>query len=141
LEDFDKLSKTDAEFQTTLRHASDSYRDTRVRAVVAIAPALGPAFRPASLTKIGIPVRIIAGQADTNVPIASGAKYFAANIPGAKLTLFPGNVGHYVFLDSCTIAGRNNLPRLCTDGDGVDRDGIHADTAALAVEFFKETLK
>lgn len=141
LEDFEKLSKTDAEFQASLRHASDSYRDPRVRAVFAIAPALGPVFRPASLARIAIPVKIVAGQADTNVPIASSAKYFAANIPGAQLTIFPGNVAHYVFLDSCTEAGRKARPLLCTDGEGVDRDAIHASTAALAVEFFRATLK
>ncbi len=141
VEDFDKLSKTDAEFQAALRHAGDSYRDPRVRAVFAMAPALGPAFRPASLARIAFPVMVVAGQGDTNVPIASSAKYFAANIPGAKLTIFPGNVAHYVFLDSCTEAGRKTLPLLCTDGEGVDRDAIHANTVALAVEFFKATLK
>jgi predicted dienelactone hydrolase len=141
LEDFDKLSKTDPEFQAALRHAGDSYRDPRVRAVFAMAPALGPAFHPASLEKIAVPVMIVAGQADTNVPIASSAKYFAANIPGAKLTIFPGNVAHYVFLDSCTEDGRKTRPLLCTDGAGVDRDAIHAKTAALAVEFFRATMK
>jgi predicted dienelactone hydrolase len=141
LEDFDRLSKTDADFQAGLRHASDSYRDPRVRAVFAIAPALGPAFRSASLEKISIPVAIVAGEADASVPIGSSAKYFAANIPGAKLTIFPGEVGHYVFLDSCTDAGRKGLTLLCTDGIGVDRDAIHAKTAALAVEFFGAALK
>jgi predicted dienelactone hydrolase len=141
LEDFDKLSKTDADFQAALRHASDSYRDPRVRAVFAIAPALGPAFRSASLEKISIPVAIVAGEGDASVPIGSSAKYFAANIPGAKLTIFPGDVGHYVFLDSCTDAGQKTLTLLCTDGRGVDRDAIHAKTAALAVEFFAAALK
>ena len=42
----------------------------------------GPAFRAASLAKISIPVEIVAGEADTNVPVASSAKYFAANIRG-----------------------------------------------------------
>jgi predicted dienelactone hydrolase len=140
LEDFDKLSKTDADFQAALRHASDSYRDRRVRAVFAIAPALGPAFRSARLAKISIPVEIVAGEADTSVPIASGARYFAANIPGAKLTIYPGEVGHYVFLDSCTDAGRKTLSLLCTDGSGVDRDAIHSKTAALAECFFGAVL-
>jgi predicted dienelactone hydrolase len=141
VEDFKKLSATDAEFQAALRHAGDSYRDARVRAVFAIAPALGPAFSAASLAKIDIPVDIVAGQADANAPIASNAKYFAANITGAKLTIFPGNVAHYVFLDSCTETGRKTLPNICIDGEGVDRDAIHAKTAALAVEFFNATLK
>jgi predicted dienelactone hydrolase len=140
VEDFDKLSSTDPQFQAALAHASDSYRDSRVRAVFAIAPPLGPAFPPASLAAIAIPVRIVAGQADVIAPIAYGAKYFAANISGAKLTIFPGNVGHYAFLDSCTGAGRKTLALLCTDGEGVDREAIHASTATFAVEFFRETL-
>jgi predicted dienelactone hydrolase len=140
VEDFNNLSKNDTEFQAALRHAGDSYRDPRIRAVFAIAPALGPAFRPASLAKIDIPVMIVAGQGDTNVPLASGAKYLAANIPGAKLTIFPGNVAHYTFLDTCTEAGRKKLTLLCTDGEGVDRDAIHAQAAALAVEFFTSAL-
>lgn len=141
VEDFKKLSATDAEFQAALRHAGDSYRDARVRAVFAIAPALGPAFSAASLAKIDIPVDIVAGQVDTNVPIESSAKYFAASIPGSELTIFPGNVAHYTFLDSCTEADRKTLPNLCTDGEGVDRDAIHAKTSGLAVEFFNATLK
>jgi predicted dienelactone hydrolase len=140
VEDFNNLSKNDADFQSALHHSGDSYRDPRIRAVFAIAPALGPAFRPASLDKINIPVMIVAGQGDMNVPIASSAKYLAANIPGAKLTIFPGNVAHYTFLDTCTEAGRKKLTLLCTDGEGVDRDAIHAKTAALAVEFFTSVL-
>ncbi|MBZ5538691.1 MAG: peptidase [Acidobacteriia bacterium] len=140
-EDFDRLSKTDPDFQTALRHASDSFRDPRVRAVFAIAPALGPAFRPASLARIAIPVEIVAGANDTNVPIASSAQYFAANISKAKLTVFPGKVGHYVFLDTCTDRGKNSLPMLCQDAPGVDRNAIHAKTATLALQFFAGNLK
>ncbi|HYL62272.1 MAG TPA: peptidase [Candidatus Methylomirabilis sp.] len=140
VEDFVKLSKTDTDFQAALHHASDSYRDPRVRAVFAMAPALGPVFPPAGLGKISIPVEIVAGEADTNVPIASGAKYFAANIPGANLKTFPG-VGHYTFLDSCDDYGRRIRPDLCTDGTGVSRDAIHTKTVALAVEFFGAALK
>ncbi len=139
LEDFQKLSQTDAEFQAALRHASDSYRDPRVRAVFAMAPALGPAFPAADLAKISIPVEIVAGSADTNVPIESSAKYFAAHIRGAKLTILPG-VGHYVFLAACTARGRETLPLLCADGQGVDRDSIHDKVMSLALAFFASNL-
>jgi hypothetical protein len=30
-------------------------------------------------------------------PLTSAQKYFAARIRGAKLTIFPGTMGHYVF--------------------------------------------
>jgi predicted dienelactone hydrolase len=140
-EQFDRLSETDAEFQEALRHAGDSYRDPRVRAVFAIAPALGPAFPAKALENISIPVEIVSGDADENVPVASSAKYFGKHIPGAKLTLFRGGVGHYVFLPSCTKQGRAKLARLCQDGPGVDRESIHAKTSGMALSFLAANLK
>jgi predicted dienelactone hydrolase len=64
LEQYDRLTKTDPDFQQALAHAGDSYREPRLRAVFAMAPALGPAFTAASLAN------------DQNVPIASSARYF-----------------------------------------------------------------
>jgi predicted dienelactone hydrolase len=137
IEDFKKLTK---EKPDLLRHASDSYRDRRVRGVFAMAPALGPAFRPESLTKISIPLQIVAGEGDTNVPVGSGAKYLAATIPGAKLLVYPGAVGHYAFLDSCTEQGRKSAPILCSDATGVDRDTVHSQTVNSALQFFSHVL-
>ena len=94
----------------------------------------------ASLEQISIPVAIVAGAADTNVPVASSAKYFASHIRGAKLTLLPG-VGHYVFLPTCTEQGRQTLGSLCIDEAGVDRAAIHAQTIQMAVRFFDRHLK
>ena len=59
-----------------------------------MAPGLGPAIPASSLKTISIPVEIVAGGSDQNVPVALNAKYFAAEIPGAKLHIFPGNVAH-----------------------------------------------
>jgi predicted dienelactone hydrolase len=132
----DEMSKTDPEIATSLSHEKSSHRDARVRAVFAMAPALGPAFRPAGLKKIAIPIQIVAGVDDDNVPVASSAKYFASHIQGARLTLLEGGVRHYEFLASCTTTGRQMLPLLCTDQPGVDRDAIHAKVAAMAVSFF-----
>ncbi|HYL85932.1 MAG TPA: peptidase [Candidatus Angelobacter sp.] len=133
-------SKTDPDFQAALRDAAKSYRDPRVRAVFAIAPALGPAFSIESLEKITVPVAIAAGSADTVVPPDTSAKFFAAHIPGAKLSLFRG-VGHYTFLATCAELGRRNRPDLCLDPAGVLRDDIHKQTADLAVAFFDANLK
>src|SRR5262249_4731260 len=124
----------------SLSHSSDSYRDPRIRAVFAIAPALGPAFRSDELAKISIPVQIVAGASDSNVPIESSARYFAAYIPHAIVTIFPG-AGHYDFLDSCTDQGRKIRPDLCAQGPNVDREAIHDRTARMALRFFAATLK
>ena len=143
VEDFgkeDDLAKSDLQMQASLAHARDSFRDPRVRAVFAMAPALGPAFRSDSLEKIAIPVAIVAGTADTNVPVASSAEFLAKHIPQAKLTLLPG-VGHYVFLANCTDQGKKARPNLCIDGPGVDRETVHSNTARMALEFFAAHLK
>jgi predicted dienelactone hydrolase len=138
VENFRKLIQ---EHPEVLKHAGDSYRDPRVRSVFAMAPALGPAFPVLGLKKINIPVEIVAGESDQSVPIASSAKYFAANIPGAKLHIFRGDVGHYVFLDACRETGRKTVPALCVDPKGVDRGAIHRETAQMAAEFFRSTLQ
>jgi predicted dienelactone hydrolase len=137
VEDFRKLIREQPE---VFQHSGNSFRDARVRAVFAMAPGLGPAMSASSLKTISIPVEIVAGESDQNVPIALNAKYFAAQIPGAKLHIFRGNVAHYVFLESCTEVGRKAVPMLCIDAKGVDRDAIHADTVRRAVQFFRATL-
>ena len=136
----EELSKTDPEFQAALREARHSHRDPRIRAVLAIAPAIGPAFDSESLEGISIPVEIVAGADDTVVPPATSARFFAARIKGAKLTLFPA-VGHYTFLATCADVGKRARPELCNDAPGVDRDAIHANTVAMAVSFFTANLK
>jgi predicted dienelactone hydrolase len=136
VEDFRKMLREHPEL---LQRSGNSFRDTRVQAVFAMAPGLGPAFTASSLERISIPVQIVAGESDQNVPIDLNAKYFAAKIPGAKLHIFPGEVAHYVFLDSCSEIGRKSVP-MCIDAQGVDRDAIHADTVRRALQFFRVTL-
>jgi predicted dienelactone hydrolase len=138
VEDFRKLIR---EHPEVLRHSGNSFRDARVRAVFAMAPGLGPAFTASSLEMISIPVQIVAGESDQNVPVELNAKYFAAKIPGAKLHIFPGNMPHYVFLDSSREIGRRTVPMPCIDAHGVDRDAIHADTVRRALQFFRITLE
>jgi predicted dienelactone hydrolase len=106
-----------------------------------MAPALGPAFRPDGLQKIAIPVEIVAGASDSNVPVESSAKYFAAHIPRARLTIYPGGVGHYDFLDACADQGRKVRPLLCADAPDVDRVAIHKRTIEMAVRFFAANLR
>jgi len=130
------LAGTDPAYAKALREAGASYRDSRIRAAFTMAPALGPAFAPASLKTIAIPVAIVAGAQDSIVPIDANAKYDAAQIPHAALTIFPGGVDHYVFVDECTAEGRGTLPLICVDRPGVDRTAIHDETIDLAAKFF-----
>ena len=60
--------KNQAEVRQSLARAGNSFRDPRIRAVFAIAPAMARAFRPESGKQIDIPVSIVAGAAEPVVP-------------------------------------------------------------------------
>jgi predicted dienelactone hydrolase len=128
-----------AEMADSLAHQGDAFRDPRVKAVFAIAPALGEAFGPASFADVHIPVALIGGDADTTVPPATNLRRFAAFLPAASLTLVPG-AGHYTFVDPC--GPRSEAPPfLCRDGAGVDREAVHALTLDRATAFFGQALR
>jgi predicted dienelactone hydrolase len=135
------LAQTDPTFAAALREDEHSYREPRIRAVFAIAPALGQVFTPESLAAIATPVAIAAGAGDAIVPVDASAKRVAAEIPHAALTILPGGVGHYVFLDLCTAAGRSSVPQFCVDAPDVDRAAIHSTTIGLATAFFEAQLR
>jgi predicted dienelactone hydrolase len=120
--------------------ANTSYRDQRIKAVFALAPVLGPAFSPAGLSSINIPVKIVVGAADRSAPAAGNASHFARYIKTAELTILE-KVGHYTFLAEATEAGKRELPMLCLDEEGVDRALIHQMVAGWAVEFFDKNMK
>lgn len=132
--------KQQPDVQQSLQHAGESYRDPRIRAVFAIAPAVSHAFTPESLPKITIPVEIVAGDADHIAPPADNAQFFAANIRNAKLTILPGGVGHYTFLDVGTETGKKQLPQLFVDNPGVDREAVHNQVGEMAAAFFDKEL-
>jgi predicted dienelactone hydrolase len=133
---FEELKKTDPVVQESLRHANDSFRDKRIKRVFAIAPALGSGFTKDGLAKIRIPVFIVIGQADKVTPLATNAQRYANFIKGARLTVLPGDIGHYTFLAECNFHGRAVLD-LCRDDEAIDRASVHQRVAQLALEFFR----
>jgi len=135
-----KAIEQQPDVQKSLQHSGDSYRDPQIRAVFAIAPALGHAFPAESLQKIAIPVEIVVGAADPIVPPAENAEFLASNIKGAKLSILPGGVAHYTFLDVGTDAGKKQLPQFFADNPGVDREAVHKQVAEMAAEFFDKEL-
>jgi predicted dienelactone hydrolase len=134
---FEELKKTDPVVQESLRYAGDSFRDKRIRRVFAIAPALGSGFTKEGLGKVKIPVRIVVGQADQVTPRATNAQRYAKLIKGTRLTVLPGEIGHYTFLAECTARGKAVVD-ICRDGEGIDRAQVHQQVAQMAFEFFEQ---
>ncbi len=123
-----------------LDRGGDSYRDRRVRAVVALAPVLGLAATTASLRAVRIPVEIIASPDDELVPFADNAARYAEHIPGARLRTVPGT-GHFVFMPVCTLPGRLVAAIVCVDAaTSPDRAVIHARTVDLVTGFLRRAL-
>ena len=120
-----------------------SYKDERVKAVFAMAPAVGAAMTEESLGRITIPVSIMASKDDEVVDVTHGAVRYAQYIPGATLELLPTG-GHFVFLrcDFVTsIADRfvDDLD-LCGKNSDIDREAVQAKVADTVVRFFKDNL-
>jgi predicted dienelactone hydrolase len=124
----------------SLARSSDLFSDGRIGAVFAIAPALGFTMTEDSLHAIRMPVEMVVGDDDRMAPAKDNAEYIRQAVRGARLTTLP-NVDHYAFLDTCTAAGKMWIGQYCGDGNGADRDAVHAKVAAMAVTFFDGALK
>jgi predicted dienelactone hydrolase len=135
------MAKVQASSAESIARGGASYRDPRIRAVFAIAPAVGQAFGADAFRDVTIPVAMVVGAADPIAPAAVNAGRFKELMPKAQLTVLPGGVAHYTFLDTCTEAGKATLGVYCGDAAGVDRDKVHAKVSAMAVEFFDNSLR
>jgi predicted dienelactone hydrolase len=128
-----------AETIASRARSDESYRDPRVKAVFAIAPALGEAFDSASFKDVTIPVALLAGEADTTAPVDTNIHRIAGFMPQAMVTMVPG-ASHYTFMDVCAPEAMERLAPICKDGPGVERAAVHARTVAQVSDFFAATL-
>jgi predicted dienelactone hydrolase len=123
-----------------LAEAGKSRRDRRIRAVLALAPVLGPAAIPASLRGITVPVVLVASPGDEVVPFDLNAARYERFIPRARLIAIP-NADHFVFMPTCTFPGRLVAAQVCVDRNAdVDRQAVHERVIDAAVELFDRGL-
>jgi predicted dienelactone hydrolase len=123
----------------SMAHAGDSYRDPRIKAVFAMAPALGEAFDTTSFADVSIPVSLVAGTQDPVAPVDTNIHRIAGLMRHAQVSMVPG-AAHYTFLNDCLPDKLEKLALLCQDPAGVDRDAVHAQTIDWALGFFATTL-
>ncbi len=139
MEDLERLVETDPRFHASMADQGISYRDSRVRSVVAIAPAAGMALTGESLQHISVPTLIFVGDRDHYAPSNSNAGRIAELIPGSILAVLPG-AGHYTFLAECGIMGRVVAPSICAEESDISRRVMHERVAEETREFFDATL-
>jgi predicted dienelactone hydrolase len=124
--------------------ANKDYRDPRVKAVLAMAPALGRGIKLESLGGISIPVQIIVAADDEVIPPAFNAERYAASIAGSSFMALPRG-GHFVFMAKCTwtagiITRFVTLFDVCGNYSTADRGRIRRDVSTAAARFFDTAL-
>jgi predicted dienelactone hydrolase len=133
-----RLLATSAQFRDSQARHGRSYRDPRLKAALALAPAPPVrGFTPDSLASITLPVRIMVGQSDAEAPADGCAAWLASHLPNCELTRLGREVGHYVFLCEATETGRRMMPAVSVDATGVDRGAIHQRVADVAIRLFR----
>lgn len=123
--------------------ASASYKDPRVKAFFAMAPAVGPGITVASLQGIDQAVALIAAADDELVNPQLGAVRYAKHIPDAELVLLPSG-GHFIFLECNAITQLvdwfTSELDLCGSEFNVDRAQLRGKVADHVVGFFAQHL-
>ena len=118
--------------------ASLSYKDDRVKSVVAMAPALGPGVEQRSLEAVNIPVLILATEDDELLKLEKHAKYYAKHLPNAELRLLVGG-GHFIYMECNFITHIANLfidnMDICGGQFDVNRNSVRQEAASLMVDF------
>jgi len=118
--------------------ARRSYRDPRIRAIVALDPALGPGHDPGP---VAVPTHVVGAVDNDFLPFESHAGRYARLIPGATLTRLTGGEGHFVYLDVCNWDREANGVPLCRDRPGVDRTAVHGRLREIVSGFLESTLR
>lgn len=143
-----KANSDDPIFCSMGRRASNSgagkisfegLRDTRVRAVAALAPTAAM-FSAQSLAAINIPVTVYAGDKDTFLVPRYHAEWVRQNVAKADYHAIQ-NAGHYAFMDT------PGMPIPSPDGDvganpeGFDRAAFLQQLAIGLNQFFDQALR
>jgi predicted dienelactone hydrolase len=114
--------------------------DTRIRAVVSAAPAVGFAFGTSGLATLTMPIQLWRAELDHVLPQPDYAEAVRDALPTPPdYHVVPG-ADHYDFLVPCNDAMRRNAPIICQSPAGFDRAAFHEAFNRDVVAFFERTL-
>lgn len=114
--------------------------DGRIRAVVAVAPALGFTFAPAGLGQVRQPLQLWRAQDDSILPAPDYADAVRAALPVAPDFHLVENADHFDFLAPCSAAMAKINPQICGSRPGFDRPAFHRQFNRDVVAFFRRAL-
>ncbi len=127
-----------ATMATAVVHADG---DSRVRAAVVVAPALGFTFTEESLAAVAVPVQLWRAEEDVVLPHPWYAEAVRAALPKPLDYREVPKAGHFDFLAPCTTRFAAMAPPLCNSQPDFDRTAFHVGFNAAVVSFFNRTLR
>jgi predicted dienelactone hydrolase len=114
--------------------------DSRIRAVAAMAPALGCLFDRKALDGIHVPVRLYQADNDEILQPGYNSSYFAQLFEKAPEVFRIANAGHFVFLNTCPFIMSLVARQICHDPSGTDRTDVHLQIIEDSAKFFARTI-
>ncbi len=107
------------------QEATKSFKDNRIRRVIALDPALGHVMTRESLNNIAAPVMIIGSKLNDFLVFETHSGFYANNIPTAQLITLDKGEGHFIYLDTCHHEHKAMGISLCNDRQGINRELVH----------------
>ncbi len=120
--------------------ASVWLHDTRIKAAVIAAPALGTTFTREGLATVAVPIQLWRAADDHILvhPYYAQAVYDALSIKPDYHVV--AHADHYDFLAPCSDQLAHYVPVICNSEPGFDRAAFHRDFDAAIVAFFEKQL-
>lgn len=126
--------------QISCDNVQKTFKDKRIKAFVALSPALGLGFNSTEQTKtIDSPVLIFGAENDNIAPIKTNAEFYCKLIHSSNFVLLEGKVGHYVFLNEASENLKKEAKKYYIDDKTVNRDTIHKKVEKEINLFFQKS--
>lgn len=129
-----------------LQVAGQTYRDNRIRSVVAVDPAMSDTLNGESIAGIKVPVDLINLGTKGEIPAGLDVSRMATMIPDANYSTIEG-ANHFSMFAECKSGASEDLKAkeiteaLCDDVGGRPRREVHLQLTDMIAAAFKRTFK
>jgi predicted dienelactone hydrolase len=118
----------------------DWHHDSRIKAAVIAAPAVGFAFTKVGLENVTAPVQLWRAEDDKITPNKWYGDIVRDELPQPPEDHLVAKAGHYDFLAACSDTLAKVAAEICASEPGFDRAAFHQDMNKAIVAFFKAKL-
>ncbi|HVH79758.1 MAG TPA: dienelactone hydrolase family protein [Stellaceae bacterium] len=130
----------DAPGDSPATQVSEGVHDSRLKAAVIAAPAIGYVFEKDALSGVTAPVQLWRAENDKVTPNQWNADLVRDALPVPPEDHLVANAGHFDFLAPCSDALAKVASEICESAPDFDRAAFHQDFDKAIVAFFKAQL-